>query len=73
MTEDYHHDEALTARPHAPGAVAFPTTTEQVAVILRLASEIGAPIATRGAGTGLPGGCIPVALVQPGVRRLRER
>ena len=59
ITDEFHHDEALTASPHRPGAVALPTTTSQVAAVLRLASELGVAITTRGAGTGLAGGCIP--------------
>jgi len=43
-----------------PKAVVFPTSTEEVATILRLASKNGTPVVTRGAGTGLSGGSIPV-------------
>ena len=60
IVETFHHDEALTATPRVPGAVVLPTTTEQVAEVLRVASELKVPITTRGAGTGLAGGCIPL-------------
>jgi glycolate oxidase len=59
IADTFHHDEALTATPHAPSVVVLPTTTEQVAAVLRLAGELSVPITTRGAGTGLAGGCIP--------------
>ena len=44
-----------------PEAVVFPKTTEEVAALLRFASEEGLPVVTRGSGTGLSGGSVPVA------------
>ena len=41
-----------------PGAVAFPTSTEHVSLIVRLASQHGISVVPRGAGTGLSGGAI---------------
>jgi glycolate oxidase len=41
-----------------PQAVVFPTTTEQVARVVRLCAEEKVPIVPRGAGTGLSGGAI---------------
>lgn len=41
-----------------PAAVALPTSTEQVAAIVRLANEAGMPVTARGAGTGLSGGAV---------------
>jgi glycolate oxidase len=41
-----------------PAAVALPTTTEQVAAIVRLANEFNLPVTARGAGTGLSGGAV---------------
>lgn len=46
---------------HMPDAVVLPTSTEQVAAIVRLASDANVPIVARGAGTGVSGGSIPVA------------
>jgi glycolate oxidase len=43
---------------HAPGLVAFPRSTEDVAALVKLAREFGTPIVGRGAGTGLSGGAI---------------
>ena len=41
-----------------PAAVTLPTTTEQVAAIVKLANEVGLPVTARGAGTGLSGGAV---------------
>jgi glycolate oxidase len=43
-----------------PGVVVFPHTTEQVAACVRLAREAGVPVVTRGSGTGLSGGSVPI-------------
>jgi glycolate oxidase len=48
---------ALKARP---GAVVFPATTAQVSACVQLAATHGIPIVTRGSGTGLSGGSVPV-------------
>ncbi len=61
LAEDYAHDEALGGAPCAPLAVVRPTTSDQVARILRLATERRIPVTARGAGTGLSGGCVPRA------------
>jgi glycolate dehydrogenase FAD-linked subunit len=55
--EAYRLDEtAYLTGAGLPGAVVFPTTTGEVAVLLRLASEHRVPVVPRGAGTGLSGG-----------------
>jgi glycolate oxidase len=41
-----------------PRAVVFPTTTEQVAAIVKLANRHAIPFVARGAGTGLSGGAL---------------
>ena len=41
-----------------PGAVVFPTTTQDVSRVVRLAAEHDIPIIGRGAGTGLSGGAL---------------
>lgn len=61
VPEDYTHDEALTAEPVRPLAVARPRSTEEVAAVLRIADELGIPVTARGAGTGLSGACVPRA------------
>ncbi|MEC9080503.1 MAG: FAD-linked oxidase C-terminal domain-containing protein [Verrucomicrobiota bacterium] len=44
-----------------PGCVVFVKTTEDVSQVLRLANDSDTPVVTRGSGTGLSGGSIPVA------------
>ena len=41
--------------------VVFPTSAGQVADILKVAAHEGVPVVTRGSGTGLSGGSVPVA------------
>jgi len=43
-----------------PAAVVFPSSTEQVAALVRLANARGIPYTARGAGTGLSGGALPL-------------
>jgi glycolate oxidase len=43
-----------------PDAVVFPTTTEQVVKIVKLAASRKVPVVARGAGTGLSGGSIAI-------------
>ncbi len=59
ISDDYTHDEALTAPPQLPLAVVRPATTDEVAEVLRWASGNGVPVTARGSGTGLSGACIP--------------
>ncbi|HXT36138.1 MAG TPA: FAD-binding protein, partial [Chloroflexota bacterium] len=44
-----------------PDIVVLPRSTEEVAAILRLAGQEGVPVVTRGAGSGLAGGSVPLA------------
>lgn len=50
-------DEAI-AGIHRPLAAVLPSTTEQVAEVVKLANRHGLPTVARGAGTGLAGGAI---------------
>src|SRR5258708_3272048 len=43
-----------------PGCVVLATSTQQVSAILKQANETGVPVVTRGSGTGLSGGSVPV-------------
>jgi glycolate oxidase len=54
--ESYRRDETAHFEPGLPLAVALPSTTEEVATILRLATEHRVPVVPRGAGSGLSGG-----------------
>ena len=59
ISDDYGHDEALGAEPHLPDVVVRPASAQDVAVVVRLAVELGVAVTARGSGTGLSGGCIP--------------
>lgn len=50
--------DMLTHYKGAPDVVAFPTTTEQVAAVVRLCLAEGLPVIPRGSGTGLIGGAM---------------
>jgi glycolate oxidase len=52
--------DGTAAQQEMPGAVVFPRSTGQVAAVLKLAHETGVPVVTRGSGTGLSGGSLPV-------------
>jgi len=64
--------DALTAYRCPPLAAVLPTTTEQVAAVLRICHDEGVPVVPRGSGTSLAGGALPTAdSVILGVARLR--
>jgi glycolate oxidase len=52
--------DAFTIAKNRPAVVAFPTTAEQVAAIVKLCNELDVPFVPRGAGTSLAGGTLPV-------------
>ncbi len=52
----YSHDEAEWAEHGRPLAVVRPTSTAEVAAVVRTCAQRGIPIVPRGAGTGLSGG-----------------
>ena len=51
--------DALTAYRKLPLAVVLPSTTQEVAAIMRFCAENGVKVVPRGAGTSLAGGAIP--------------
>lgn len=53
--------DAFTLERSAPMLVVLPTSTEQVAGVVRLCHANGIPFVPRGAGTGLSGGCLSPA------------
>jgi glycolate oxidase len=59
ISDDYAHDEALTATPVMPLAVVRPADAGETAAVLAAANEARVPVTARGAGTGLSGACIP--------------
>lgn len=68
VLEAYRFDQAQFVGAGTPAAVAFPTSTEEVAAIVRHAFENEIPLVARGAGSGLSGGanaidgCIVISL-----------
>jgi glycolate oxidase len=52
--------DGTAALKQKPGAVVFPRTTAEVAACVKLAREAGIPVVTRGSGTGLSGGSVPL-------------
>ncbi|MCX7027403.1 MAG: FAD-binding protein [Spirochaetes bacterium] len=59
--EAYSHDETSAEEyGHMPEVVVTPTTTAQVAGVVKLANRFRLPLTPRGAGSGLSGGAIPV-------------
>jgi len=55
ISEDYAHDEALTTAPQKPAYVAKPAKAEEVADLLKAASEHSLPVTARGPGAAYPG------------------
>ncbi|OWU85839.1 glycolate oxidase subunit GlcD [Oceanicola sp. 22II-s10i] len=53
--------DALTAYRCAPLAAVLPSTTEEVAAVLRICHEMDVPVVPRGSGTSLAGGALPTA------------
>ena len=58
--EDVSEDEGPIYGKFAPEAVCFPSSTEEVAEVMRICCEECVPVTVRGAGTGLVGGCVPL-------------
>jgi glycolate oxidase len=52
--------DGTAALSQMPGCAAFANTTEHVAAVLKFANENRIPVVTRGSGTGLSGGSVPV-------------
>ncbi|HSW40875.1 MAG TPA: FAD-linked oxidase C-terminal domain-containing protein [Acidobacteriota bacterium] len=55
----YSYD-GTTTWSYAPEVVVFPTTTDQVSRIMKLANDNLIPVTPRGAGTNISGGSVPV-------------
>ena len=60
IPEDYWHDEVLTTAPQKPGYLAKPATAEEVAQLLKVATEQQIPVTARGSGSGLSGAAVPI-------------
>lgn len=55
----YGYDGSIERQ--TPDVVVLPTSTEQVAAVLRFAAANAIPVTPRGAGTGVSGGSVPVS------------
>ncbi|MDO5605610.1 MAG: FAD-linked oxidase C-terminal domain-containing protein [Paracoccus sp. (in: a-proteobacteria)] len=60
QTRAYECD-ALSAYRCPPLAVVLPSTTDEVAAVLRICRDEGVPVVPRGSGTSLAGGAMPTA------------
>lgn len=61
ISEDYARDEVLTTPPQKPAYLAKPASADEVARLLKVASDNHVPVTARGSGTGLSGAAIPRA------------
>jgi len=52
--------DGTAALTRMPGCVVFARSTEDIQAVLRLATRTRTPVVTRGSGTGLSGGSLPV-------------
>ena len=52
--------DGTAALKQLPGCVVFTRTVDEIAEVLRLANRLRIPVVTRGSGTGLSGGSVPV-------------
>jgi glycolate oxidase len=55
----YSYD-GTTSWNHEPDAVVFPTSTEEVSAVMRLADAERVPVTPRGGGTNVSGGSVPI-------------
>jgi len=55
-----YESDALTAYRQMPLVVVLPSTTEQVAAVLKYCHDTGVRVVPRGAGTSLSGGALPL-------------
>ena len=58
---NYAHDEMPIYGKYMPEAAVDVETTEEVSGIMKICSANRIPVTCRGAGTGLVGGCVPLA------------
>jgi glycolate oxidase len=68
-----YETDGLSAYRQPPLAVTLPSTTEQVAAVMRYCHQHGVRVVPRGAGTSLSGGALPLAdAVVIGLMRLNR-
>jgi len=70
------HSYDATLYTQLPGVVVSPTTTDQVAGVMKLAYEEEIPVTPRGCGTGLSGGAVPseggISLAMTRMNKIKE-
>src|SRR5215813_11678010 len=54
-----YESDGLTLFKALADFVVFPTSSQHVSAVVKLASRESLPFVARGAGTGLSGGCLP--------------
>ncbi|MEM7471642.1 MAG: FAD-linked oxidase C-terminal domain-containing protein [Pseudomonadota bacterium] len=65
--------DALTAYKCPPLCAVLPSTTEEVAAVLKICHELEVPVVPRGSGTSLAGGALPTAdSVILGIARMND-
>ena len=57
---DYGRDETPLLEPVLPEIVIKPQNTRAISALLKYADDKRIPVTTRGGGTGLSGGCVPL-------------
>lgn len=60
INEDYARDEMPIYGTQMPEVVLQATTAEEISKVVKICNDNKIPVTTRGAGTGLVGGCVPV-------------
>ncbi len=60
VNPDYSRDEMPIYGVKMPEAAIDATSTEEIAAVMKICYEHSIPVTTRGAGTGLVGGCTPI-------------
>jgi glycolate oxidase len=58
---DYGRDETPLHVEYPPECAVLARTADEVAAVLRICAEREVPVTPRGAGSGLCGGCLPIA------------
>ncbi len=60
INDDYSHDEMPIYGTKAPDVVLQAANAEEISAFMKICNANKIPVTTRGAGTGLVGGCVPV-------------
>ena len=69
INADFARDEMPIYGTHLPDLVVQPTSTEEVAAVMKICYENTIPVTPRGAGTGLAGGAVPLLIEEIKARK----